>query len=80
MQGGEIGKLGAVSFPDAVTIMEHLERTGDDATITIGLRFREPRTRTLKNKDAIGWLNINADSYTYEAYYDGGETLHIDAI
>lgn len=81
LMDGELGKLGTMSFPSAVTVIDHLQKTGHDALLTIGLSFKNPRThdKPLDNRRAIEWVNENPN-YMLEACYTGDDILKITAL
>jgi len=82
LSDGSLGRLGGFEFVTAQTIIERLFRDGSNMLLTIGLSFRDPKTRDkwYDNVSAIRWLRDNTRNYSYEAWYDGGEELHVNAI
>lgn len=81
---GKLGTPESFNFIPASVIAERLRHDGSDMMLTIGLRFRNPRTqdKVMPMEDAVAWLTDgrNAGFYTFEAYYTGDGYLHVDAL
>lgn len=67
---GTLGNPESFCFVSADVVADYLHRSGLPMSLTIGLRFRNPRTcdRHMDNELAIQWLREHGDAYTLEAY------------
>ena len=82
---GSIGTPESFNFITADVVAERLIKDGTDMMLTIGLTFRNPRTKdkVFGNIEAIRWMRDqrNARAYTFEAWYTGSdEYLHVNAL
>ena len=70
---GTLGSPESFCFVTADVVADYLRRSNAQMSLTIGLSFRNPRTRDrrMDNKHAIQWLNEYGNSYTLEAYVEG---------
>lgn len=70
---GTLGNPESFCFVTADVVADYLSRSGLPMSLTIGLSFRNPRTRDrrMDNKSAIQWLKKYGNSYTLEAYVEG---------
>lgn len=80
---GTLGSPESFGFVTAKAIADRLAKDGTDMSLTIGLSWKNPRTRDklFTNEAAIAWLNENRRSYTYEACYNGKDgIMHVTAL
>lgn len=83
LKDGTIGKRGTFDFVDASVIAQHLNETGSDIMLTVGLSYRNPRThnKVMSKRDAIDWLMRSNGFYVFDACYTGkDEYLHVQAL
>ena len=81
-EDGSIGKPSPYDFIDAGVIAERLKQTRGGMLLTVGLKFRNPRINDLEmeSAEAIDWLLRHSGNYVFEAWYEGDDMLHVQAL
>ena len=82
LRDGRLGEPSMGNIIDAGVVVDYLLRTGDNAKVTIGQRYRHPRVydRELDNINAIRFVRECAGKYFFEAYCTGDGFLYVTAL
>lgn len=83
MKDGTLGRIGGYQFVGKDVIIDRLIQDEADMSLTIGLSFRNPRTRDKRMdvNEAVAWLTKYGRSYVFEALYNGeDDMLHVTAL
>ena len=83
LENGKLGKAGTFDFVDASVIADHLNESGSNVLLTVGLKFRSPRINDLEMtpREASKWLLEHNGAYVFEAWYTGSDDyLHVQAL